>query len=175
MKKEILSYPLNQKVYKEALKNSTKQYETWSKKDLNYLRKNYKGMSAQELASALGRSVYAIRSQVQALKKKGLNPIKSKTPNWTPEEEKFLLDNFSKLKVKEIAKSLKRSEVAIKIRYGLLQKKASKANKNITATKEVVKSSKSAYKTSKLEGVLTFFTIINTIILSYILITSIIH
>ena len=182
---ETVNWPLDQKVYKEALKHAskTKTYELWSKKDLSFLKKNVKVMTVKEIAKSLGRTENAVRSQVWAIKNgirkdskpKSISTSKSSTV-WTKEEEKFLIENKGKLKNKEIAKALGRTEVAVKLRSSYIKNnKKAALKKEIKASNEQAKPKakfKPTYKVDKAQAFLIGFTILNTMALAYILLSS---
>ena len=143
-------------------------------------------MTVKEIAKSLGRTENAVRSQIWAIKNgvrknskpKSINTSKGST-FWTKEEEKFLIENKGKLKNKEIARALGRTEVAVKLRSSYI--KNNNSNKKVAPKKEIKTSNKQVkarteakpiYKTDKAQAFLIGFTILNTMALVYILLSS---
>lgn len=164
--------------YKEITK--AKKYENWNSKDLKFLKANASTMPVKELAKALGRTENAVRSQIYAIKNGLRNSSGNQFKLWTTEEEKFLLENVGKLKNKELAKALGRTEVAIKLHSSYLKNKVKDTVKT-SCKKNQVKNAITSTKESKVnkgnrvQAFLVGFTILNTILLSYVLLSSLIH
>ena len=202
-----LSYPLNQKVYEDALKgaSSTKKTRTsWNRSEISYLKKNAKSKTYEEMAAALGKTKDSIASMLYKMRKN-----KEKFTNlklWSKEDDKFLAMNYGTMKREEIAKKLGRTAVAVQIRFSVLNRtgklveltepKQLKINFNKKASKKaaqpevkeikveeaskvpVVKEVpvlKNKKESDKGQAFMIGLTILNTIILSWILFSSFIH
>ena len=123
---ERLSWPLNQKVYEKALKESPslkgpKTRTNWSRKDLSYLKKHAGVKSYKEIALELGKTQDAIASMIYKMKKGDKRFFN--ISNWTKEEDKYLVNNYGTFKNEELGKKLGRSAAAVQIRYSVLKKK----------------------------------------------------
>lgn len=87
----------------------------WSKKDEQFLRDNYLEMSNPDLASAVGRSVNAVKSRLTVLKLKRPKDLVIKfrmanNPNrWTKRERLFVVNNMHKMTNPQMAEKLERS------------------------------------------------------------------
>ena len=166
------------KTLKEITK--AKKYENGNNKALKFLKSNYSTIPVKELAKILGRTENAIRSQIYVIKNELRINTKNKSRLWTKEEEKFLLENVGKLKNKDIAKALGRTEVAITLRSSYLKNKVKNTIKT-SCKKNQVKNTISSTKESKVnkgnrvQAFLIGFTILNTILLSYVLLSNFIR
>lgn len=96
--------------------------ELWSEMDNAYLRKHYKTMSDQDLATALGRTRRAVINQRCRLSL-SREPGTTRTP-WSDEEQEYLVEHWGSVPVPRLASRLHRTPAAIKsyaIRLGLTQ------------------------------------------------------
>ncbi len=85
----------------------------WNDDDLDVVRREYAGtnLSAQMIAAKLGVTQFAVKGRVQLL---GL--AMQKSPPWTPEELEHLKEVVHKYSIHKIAKTLRRSDNAVKIK-----------------------------------------------------------
>lgn len=74
----------------------------WTEQDLQYLRNNYQTMTAEQIASHLGRTRAAVAGKVEklGLKKDLRCPSGEK---WTPEQDQYIRDHWLELSDEEIA------------------------------------------------------------------------
>ena len=194
-----LSWPLNQKVYQEALNAKTPQvkktYTSWSSKERAYLKKFASTKTIKQLAKELGKTESSITSQLYIMRKKLKKTPRKATPIvlWTMEEDKFLAENYGKMKNAEIGEKLGRTAVAVQIRYsnlkckGKLEKLCTPKQvevtpkpvqiKKETPKKKVIKAqiTKVKKESNKSQALMIGLTILNTIILSWILFSSFIQ
>jgi hypothetical protein len=76
----------------------------------------------RELAKSLGKSYEALHSRATVLKLKRLVPNSTTgRTSCTPEQEKFIIDNYLSMPVNSIARAIGRSEMLVKCRMGQLQ------------------------------------------------------
>ena len=112
------------KKYRKSFQNwNTKSERFWSEEDSQFLRDNYKSLSAKELSNKLGRSVSSIRSRAfmeglsnkrgvstipKIAKEITLNSVKGRV-SWSRKEISLLRKEFKEIGVAEMAKKLGRS------------------------------------------------------------------
>ena len=187
---EKLEWPLDQKAYKKALDKKT--YTLWSRKEKAHLKKYASIKSVKELAKELGKTESAVSSQIYLMKKKKQNYSSSSI--WTKAEEAYVVENYGKKKNAEIGKKLGRTAVAVQLRYSVIKRsgrlseylKTQQMTTNLETPKGKVKAlHKKAperrivkapeKQIDKIQIFTVTFTIINTIILSWILFSSYIH
>lgn len=82
-------------------------YKHWSSDETEFLKNNYPKLSMQNIAKILNRSVRAVESRIGRLGLYSTN--RAKLITWSSDEVKFLKENYLKLSLREIAKSLNRS------------------------------------------------------------------
>lgn len=89
----------------------------WSVEEENALRVYYKeGKSLPSLALRLGRSADSLRWKAGNLGLSGTHPKPNgfrQGPDWTPEDDAFLRDNYHSMKAKDIATALGRPKAGI--------------------------------------------------------------
>ena len=95
----------------------------YSEYEINFIKNNYKNMSAQEIADTLGRIKSSVNSYIQ---EHGIK--KNSCPNsaWTTEEEEFLIENYKKMSYNEMSTILNRTKKSIQVRAHKLGLKKSK-------------------------------------------------
>ena len=93
-------------------------------KETQFIRKNYKNLSQEEIARKLGRSHHGIQRIM-----KDLNLGVRKQKNFNRREDRFILTNWKKMTRAEIARRLKRSPSSIRSRYLILKTKVNKRRK----------------------------------------------
>ncbi len=86
----------------------------WTPDDDDFLRENWKEMSAADLADLFGASVSAVQARILSL---GLRRA-GRPPLWTPEEDAAVKTGFSVLGPSGLARVLGRTETAVRIRAG---------------------------------------------------------
>ena len=97
------------RIITETVKIKEPNRNSWTNKEVKFLRQNYKKMSLKELSDKLGRSIGSVSGKLFGLKlKKGRNTIANHKA-WTEEETTYLNQNYYKMSKKSIAKRLGRS------------------------------------------------------------------
>jgi hypothetical protein len=71
----------------------------WTDEQINFIKSNYQDMSSRQIASALGKSLHSVQSQVYFL---GLE----KNIVWTPEKKNMLKKLYAKMSPDELAQKL---------------------------------------------------------------------
>lgn len=92
-----------------------KRKNSWTDEEINFLKDNYPKMSQDDISSYLGRSVSAIESASSRLKIKKIKKADG-SKRFSKKEDVYILKNYSKVKSKDIAKSLERSVESVKSR-----------------------------------------------------------
>lgn len=92
----------------------------WSEEELDYLRKNAKFKSVEEMSNCLQRTPKAIRNRLEiiGISLRDLKGIRFES--WSEEEDDFLRNNYHLMTVKELKKHLDRTEKAIRSRKNSL-------------------------------------------------------
>jgi hypothetical protein len=104
----------------------SRYYERWSKIEDNTLKDNLnKQVPHSEIAKLLNRSLDSVDNRIAYL---GLCAVERK---WTIEETQFLKQNYSKMKIQDIAKALKRTKsmISAKAHYIGLSKKITESQR----------------------------------------------
>lgn len=98
----------------------------WTKVSEDFIRKNYKTMTAAQMAEALG-----VKTQTLRMKMYSLGLYKQTNNYWTAEETQILLDNYQSMGDTEIAKLLNRplKQVEKKRNYLALKRTKDQLNK----------------------------------------------
>jgi|SRR5699024_1869913 len=99
-------------------KSSCNRWKPWTQKEDDFLREN-KNIETTALAEALGRTTTSINNRFHTL------GIRRGYKHWTMEEDEYLVDNYSKMTNKEMAKELDRTWASVQHRaakLGLSQK-----------------------------------------------------
>lgn len=121
----------------------TKSERFWNEEDSQFLKANYKSLSAKELSAKLGRSVSSIRSRAHAegltnrkdsnsvaeIAKEIVSSSTENRTNWSRKEVALLRKEFKELGVAEMSKKLGRSAGSISGKahaLGLTKKRGSK-------------------------------------------------
>lgn len=109
---------------------------TWTRKEVKYLKDNWRSSTGKEIATALGKNPQACFDKAHKLglrKRNGYGtPIKRtkaeisrqnvKAPKWTTSEVTFLKNNMNKISNKEISKVLGKSVAAVSCKKQSLKK-----------------------------------------------------
>jgi hypothetical protein len=82
----------------------------WSSEENDFIRKNYKKMSVEEISQHINRTVPAIRKRALAL------GVASEVNRWSLEEEEFLKDKWGIINLDSIAKKLNRSRNSVMLK-----------------------------------------------------------
>ena len=82
----------------------------WSKKEIKFLKDNYKKLSANCLSKKLNRSSYAIYHMAANL---DLTDKSKRLDNWTADEIDILKKNYQKIGLNQVCKLLNRTRAAI--------------------------------------------------------------
>jgi hypothetical protein len=92
---------------------------TWTNKEIDYLKNNYNNYTNEEIGNTLNRTAQSIRKKCKRLKL----PYKTYLGNgrfvWTKEEKQFALDNYGKLTTTAIGKILNKSSGCVKNYFSL--------------------------------------------------------
>lgn len=83
------------------------KYKKWGRKELDFLKGNYKDLSDKEIAKELNRTIWSVKN------KRVRDGLKKET-RWSEEEVNFLKSNYKDMTAKEIADKLGRTEWAIR-------------------------------------------------------------
>lgn len=116
-----------------------------------FIRDNYKAMSDEEIATALGRTPRSIRAHRRLM---GLSKGTGVPKKWSDKEIEFLTNNYETMTDKEIGETIKRSEQSVlhyRQRRGL--SKPNRSNNKIPWTEEEKKYVRDHYETMSDEDV----------------------
>lgn len=92
----------------------------WSEEELDYLKKNAKNKSVEEMSNYLQRTPKAIRNRLEMIGI-SLRDLKNiKFESWSEEEDNFLKNNYHLMTVKKLQEHLDRTEKAIRSRKNAL-------------------------------------------------------
>lgn len=81
--------------------------------NLNYIRDNYKVISTNQLAKALGVDTHTVRSAMNNMGLENPRSIYSVARKWTKEEENFLINNYKNFSLGVLAEYLNRTPKSI--------------------------------------------------------------
>ena len=90
----------------------------WTSKEDEFLRDNYRNLTAEQLAEQIGRTEGAVRHRLSKL---GL--VDKRAPAWSPKEDELLRDNYHNLTAEQLADQIGRTPNAIYCHLGYLRKK----------------------------------------------------
>lgn len=96
---------LQNQAYKLNLKRSTS--ESWSEQDFITLKKLFPKTENEEIAEKLKKSVSSVRNKAFVLN------LKKSSRFWKIGDEKYVIENYGKIPVKDIADHLKKTRWAV--------------------------------------------------------------
>lgn len=105
-------------------KNYKKKF--WSEEDVVFLSENWKTLTHDQMSSAIGHSVGAVRSKAKTLGleakkiREGFTGVEPKA--WTSDDKEFIAENYLSMRYKDIALYLGRSLDSIRSEIGRLQR-----------------------------------------------------
>lgn len=113
-----------------------KSTRKWTEEELEILKQAENTISITAAASKLGLSYCTVKNKVEDI---GLNLKKFRSPRpWTPEEIKFLKENFAKLSKEELQEKLDRPVGSIKNKFYILKKEKNKEEVKKTNIKKTL-------------------------------------
>lgn len=111
-------------VIKQGRKLKLSRNFFWTKKEHDFVAKNYKTMEYAEMARHLGKTTRAVTHYAN---RHGFRR-RPTSKKWSAEETQFLIDNIGAKSAKEIATQLKRSIHSVRARLQLVKKKQQALN-----------------------------------------------
>lgn len=94
---------------------------SWSRADECFLIQHHGKLSNPEIAQKLGRSVPAVESRTQVLRRLGAIPYTPREPEWTEAEDRRLVAGYSHLTIAMLAEDLGRTKGAVDTRIRKLR------------------------------------------------------
>lgn len=109
-------------VKKEKISKKPLRWQRFSKRENNFISKNYLTMKQTEIAEKIGRSKHSVRQRIKRLIREGVITHKKRSPlttekrkynKFTAKETAFIKNNYEKMSSGKIAKILGRAQSSI--------------------------------------------------------------
>ena len=91
--------------------------DTYTEKEIKFLKSNYQNMTIEEIAKALGKTYSCVFSMARKL---GLSKTGCKNNKWSEEEISFIKEHYRDMTTNEIAEFLNRSPKAVHVKKSRL-------------------------------------------------------
>lgn len=95
---------------------------SWSRADECFLIQHHGKLSNPEIAQKLGRSIPAVESRTQVLRRAGIIPAAPREPEWTEAEDRRLVAGYAHLTTAMLAEYLGRTKDAVDSRIRRLRR-----------------------------------------------------
>lgn len=95
---------------------------SWSRADECFLIQHHGKLSNPEIAQKLGRSIPAVESRTQVLRRSGAIPDAPREPDWTEAEDRKLIAGYAHFTTAMLAEDLGRTKDAVAARLKRLKK-----------------------------------------------------
>ena len=119
----------------------------WTDEEVQFIKDNVETLSKTEMANILGRSNESVSSRISKLRRKGELKRKNRLGIFTPECEKYLMDNIHTLTVGEIASDLNLQNATI--RYWMQKLGIEYEREYEYKTEVVIKYTKNGFRRTK--------------------------